>query len=122
MRYKTKIEIITEAADKNEAVELVGEYLSGNIINGVDMRCTTKPANSHIVKVAVSVSAISLLILFSVVLFSGTRSPQALLPGITASDACQPPLKTSAVDKNSAKFKKQWEKEHMREALNAIKK
>ena len=37
MKYRTVIEVVTEAKDKSEAIEIVGEYLSGDILSGVQM-------------------------------------------------------------------------------------
>ena len=42
-RYKTVIEVVTEAEDQFEAVDIAGEYLRGNISNGVSMRCSAYP-------------------------------------------------------------------------------
>ena len=41
MKFKTTIKLITEAKDKNEAMEIAGEYLSGNLATGVDMKLHT---------------------------------------------------------------------------------
>ena len=106
MRYKTRIEITTEAADKNEAIEIVGEYLSGNIVSGIDMRCTTKPVNSQ-QKTIISVAVISLLLLVGIAVSNYTRPTANLSVSVPGVDAVQPPLKTSAKDKVDAKFKKQ---------------
>jgi len=44
-RYRTIIELVTEAEDRHEATDLAGEYLRGNISDGVSMRCSTYPVN-----------------------------------------------------------------------------
>ena len=43
MRYKTVIELICEEKDAEEAGHLAGEYLKGNVDNGVIMHCRTMP-------------------------------------------------------------------------------
>ena len=37
VKFKTTIEISSEAENKNEAMEIVGEYLAGYLSSGVDM-------------------------------------------------------------------------------------
>lgn len=120
MRYKTRIEITTEAADKNEAIEIVGEYLSGNVVSGIDMRCTTKPVNSQ-QKTIISVAVVSLLLLVGIAVSNYTRPSSNFSVSVPGVDAVQPPLKSSANDKVDAKFKKQWEAKHTRAALDSAK-
>ncbi|MFH1995843.1 MAG: hypothetical protein ABIJ27_02455 [Candidatus Omnitrophota bacterium] len=43
-RYRTVIEVMTEAEDQHEAADIAGEYLRGNISSGVSMKCSTRPA------------------------------------------------------------------------------
>lgn len=120
MKYRTTIEIISEANNKNEAMEIVGEYLSGNIYSGVDMRCATKRVHDY--KNAAAVSVIILLVVLGVVSVFNVRSSQNFVSAIPGISAIQPPLKTSSEDKKSAEFKKEWQALRDKEALDYIKK
>ena len=120
-RYKTNIEITSKAENKDEAMEIVDDYLSGNIISGIDMRCTTRPIkfyNTTAAKVTV------LLLLVTLGFLSGIKTRPNYQPavGLCQIAAVQPPLKTSDSNKNGLQFKKEWEEKQTREALNLIKK
>jgi len=121
MRYKTTIEIVTEAADKNEAMEVAGEYLAGNIVSGVKMKCATRPIITH--KKILCASA-TILLVGAAGLFAALRlnSPQNLTAGISAIGAIQPPLKTSSEERKDSDFKEEWQAKHTRQTLNFIKK
>ncbi|MFH1664591.1 MAG: hypothetical protein ABIA77_00375 [Candidatus Omnitrophota bacterium] len=41
MKYRTVIEIVCDAADKDDAYHIAGEYLRGNIESDVTMNCAT---------------------------------------------------------------------------------
>ena len=120
MRYKTIIEIVSDANDKNEAMEIVGEYLSGNIVSGVAMKCHTKTAyksNRNIIAVVMATLVVSICALTAIHL-KPAQNISLNAPGI---GAIQPPLRTSAADKNNSKFKKVWQTKQTQEALNYIK-
>ena len=121
MKYKTSIEIMSEAANKDEAMEIAGDYLSGNIASGIDMKCATKEVRFYDNSAAKTI-AVTLLICVAF-LVSVKTSPQAHLNIVTCQTAAvQPPLKTSNVAKEEAKFRKEWEEKQAREVLNFIKK
>ena len=42
-KFKTVIEIVCEAEDHDEAMDVAGEYLRGALSSGVSMQCQTKP-------------------------------------------------------------------------------
>lgn len=119
-KYKTKIEITSPAANKDEAMEIVGDYLSGNIMSGIDMKYTTKQVRFYDHSAA---KALAVVLLISIgFLFSVKTSPQTHLNiGTCQMATVQPPLKTSNTS-SDAKFKKEWEEKQTREALNFIKK
>lgn len=121
MRYKTTIEIVSEAENKAEALEIVGEYLSGNIVSGIDMKCGTKRMTPY-KSIVISVVAVSLLLTIGVLASAHMKTRQTSIGGIYGIDAVQPPLKTSSVDDKSANFKKEWKAKHTSEALNRIRK
>lgn len=119
MRYKTTIQIIADARDRNEALELADEYLAGQLSSGVDMRCSTRPAYHGTVKV-VSAVAVSALVLLAIVIAPQVRHAAGILPAGTGVSAIQPPLKTSNAERLSAEFKREWQVRQTAEALNAI--
>ena len=117
MKYKTTIEIVAEAEDRDEAMEIAGEYLSGNLISGVDMRCVTKPVyRSNIVGVV----AISLAIVAGILVGSHFKHPQSMIQTIPGASAIQTPLKTSAVTYSNPGFKEEWQDRQTKEALERI--
>ena len=119
-KYKTNIEITSPASDKNEAMEIVGDYLSGNIVSGIDMRCTTKQVHFYDNSAAKAVAVV--LLVGMGFLFAVKTTPQTHLNfGTCQMAAIQPPLKTSNVVKSEAKFKQEWQDKQTREALNFIK-
>jgi len=121
MKYKTIIEIVTDAENKNEATEIVGEYLSGNIVSGVRMRCSTRP-HASIKKAIVTVVALSLLVVVGGLLSVAQIKNSQGLPGTTpGASAIQPTLKTSAQEKDDLDFKKKWESRQTETALDIIK-
>ena len=120
MRFKTKIEIISEAKDKNEAAEIAGEYLSGNIMSGIDMKCHTGPVVNSVRNV-IGVAAISAIFIVAT-LFVAHVKPAPILPQVVGiNNAIQPPLKTSEVDKKSNNFRKAWQDRQNKAALDSMK-
>ena len=120
MKYKTKIELITQAENKNEAMEIVGEYLSGYLASGVDMKCSTKRIsnyNRHIISIAVT----SLILTIVILLLSNIKPSKNSTGNFYGINAVQPPLRTS-IDGDKSEFKKEWDTRQTREALSHIKK
>jgi hypothetical protein len=119
-KYKTKIEITAPASDKNEAMEIVGDYLSGNIVSGIDMKCSTKRVRFYD-NAPARVIAVAILIGVGF-LFTVKTSPQAGFNFTSCQTAAvQAPLKTSNVAREDTKFKKEWEEKQVREVLSFIK-
>lgn len=118
MKYRTTIQLITEASDKNEALDIASEYLAGNISSGVDLRWSARPAYHNVVKVAGAVT-VAAMVMIAVVVVPQARQAIGVNPSAPATSAIQPPLKTSA-DRLSAEFKKEWQVRHTAEALNVI--
>ena len=120
-KYKTNIEIISPAANKDEAIEIVDDYLSGNITSGIDMKYATRQIRFYDHSAA---KIVGLILLVSIGFIFSVRAPgqSRLSIGTCQMAAIQPPLKTSNVSANDAKFKKEWEEKQTREALNFIKK
>jgi len=122
MRYKTTIEIITEAKDKHEAAEIAGEYLSGDIVSGVSMKCGSRPVSCYNGKVVASIAVSLAIVIVGLVATLQTKTPGIIGRGSASFDAVQPPLKTSVVVEKDSKFKKEWQEKKTKEILNFIKK
>lgn len=120
-KYRTKIEITSEATNKDEAMEIVGDYLSGNIFSGIEMKCVTKPVCFYNQTTAKTILVILLVALGFV---SGIKiNPTSNFTGTTCQMAAvQPPLKTSDAGKHISAFKKAWEAKQSRQVLDYIKK
>jgi len=114
MKYKTNIEITSDAVNKDEAMEIVGDYLSGNITSGIDMKYATRPVrfyNNSAAKVVI------VALLMTMGFFSGIKAKPQLnfAANICQMAAVTPPLKTSAANKNDMRFKKEWEEKQASE-------
>ncbi|MDP2928941.1 MAG: hypothetical protein Q8O01_02615 [Candidatus Omnitrophota bacterium] len=120
MKYKTSIEITSDAADKDEAMEIVGDYLSGNIASGIDMKYATKPVHFYN-NSAARVVIVGLLI--TIGFFSGVKAKPRhnFAVNMCQMAAVTPPLKTSDANRNDMRFKKEWENKQTTEAINFIK-
>ena len=120
MQFKTTIKLITEAKDKNEAMEIAGEYLSGNLTTGVEMELRTAPLHSNMRRVGFAL-VISSILLLLVVHLSYVKHPQCIIQNLPGDSVIQPPLKTSSADKSYSDFQKEWQARHAKEALSSIK-
>ena len=121
MQFKTTIKLITEAKDKNEAMEIAGEYLSGNLTTGVEMKLNTAPLHSN-VKRAGFVLAISSILLLSAIHLSYIKHPQNIIQNLPGDSVIQPPLKTFSADNSYSAFQKEWQARHAKEVLSSIRK
>ena len=63
MKYRTVIEVICEASDKDEAGDIAGEFLKGNVDFGVDMKCRVMSLWRHRTVRYALASAFALLML-----------------------------------------------------------
>lgn len=120
MKYKTNIEITSDAMNKDEAMEIVGDYLSGNITSGIDMKYATRPVHFYS-NLAAKVIVVGSLV--TIGFFSGVKAkPQNnFAVNVCQMDAITPPLKTSDANKNDMRFKKEWQDKQTAEAINYIK-
>jgi len=120
MKYKTTIELVSEADNKNEAIEIAGEYLSGNLVSGVEMRCLTMPVRKYN-KYILSTAVVLLLVLIPLLSALCSKHPHNAAAGIGGSDAIQIPLTTSIVDaRKDMEFKRAWQDKQISETLKAI--
>ena len=116
MKYKTNIEITSDAANKDEAMEIAGDYLSGNIASGIDMKYATRPVrfyNNPAIKVVV------VALLMTIGFFSGVKAKpqQNFSVNMCQMAAVTPPLKTSDANKNDMRFKKEWQEKQTTESI-----
>ena len=119
-KFKTTIEITSEAENKGEAMEIAGEYLSGNLTSGVDMRCATKRIHQY-AKPLIGIVAVSLILIISIVSITYLKPSKDFVGNFSGINAVQPSLKTSSTPAKDD-FKKEWETKQTREALKHIKK
>ena len=121
MKYKTTIKLVTEAKDKREAMEIAGEYLSGNLTTGVDMRLRTSSICTNKQRLAVAL-VVALVVGLLVIPLSAMRHSQGFVLHLPGDSAILPPLKTSAADTDFSDFKKAWQTKHSQEILRSLKK
>ena len=116
MRYKTTIEIICDATDKEDAFHTAGEYLRSACDSGVDMKCRTVSLNVHRMLRCGALS-MAVLLCFSAFLLRTVSSGEvdhAEPRGVRVAQTCTvvPELKTKDTDS----FKAEW-KEKKQEAI-----
>ncbi|MCX5679873.1 MAG: hypothetical protein NTZ95_04375 [Candidatus Omnitrophica bacterium] len=120
MRYRTIIEVVTEAKDKSEAMDIVGEYLSGDVFSGVKMKYSTRAVNG-VKKAAITITVLSLMLAAGIISLYMIKPIGSGAPSASAMSAVQPPLQTQLLYIRDAQFKTQWQEEHTKEALRKIK-
>lgn len=115
MKYRTIIEIIAEAKDKHEAMDIAGEFLNGGIESGVRMKCRTAPFQPYKLLCAGIFLALVCVLLGTVSLKYFKNSANMFT---SAKNICavQPPLKTS----KEAAFRGRWQKEEVKKILAHI--
>lgn len=111
MKYRTVIELICDAADKDEASNIAGDYLRGDVDFGVEMHCKSGSLWVHRAgryaassAIAIMVFASFLLTITPVSIDSETGGVQYRV-GMESTSTVLPELKT----KHRADFKNEWE-------------
>ncbi len=118
MKYRTMIEVISEAENEHDALDIAGEFLRGNLESGVRIKSRTKPLKSHILLQVTALSAILLVFAFTgIEIFGHSKSMSRVFFGTKNTNAVQPPLKTG----KGADFKETWKEEEHRKVLDYIK-
>ena len=120
MRYKTTIEVLTEAENKYEAADIAGAFLKGEINTGADLKVDTiSLTKSRTLK---AVLVICLAITISGGWLAGNQIYYKFVKvekkPVTAY-AIQPPIKTNLRETQSQEFKNIWQKAH-KDRLNSI--
>ena len=121
MKYKTTIELICEATNKEEATNIAGEYLNGDIDFGVSMNARTDSVVASKVKRYAAVGIFSFIIISSVFLNMYSVSVDAASGkaqvGFKNTYTMMPLIKT----KHRAGFKNKWEEKKNEVVLQYLK-
>jgi hypothetical protein len=123
MKYRTVIELISEANDKDDAFNIAGDYLRGQVDFGVDMRCKTTKLWEH-KAMKYGLTCLFAALFFSTLAFNVTtiggeemvRSSYGA--GIQDNFTIMPVLKT----KHRSDFKKEWQTKNDEVTLKYLKK
>lgn len=122
MKYKTVLELVCDAPDVEEAGNIVGEFLKGDIEFGVEMRCKTVSLMAHkMKKYAVCCAAFALLfssLLLKVTPLGGEEKIRNSAGMEFSRYTVMPELKT----KHKSDFKKEWIKKKEEAVLEYLKK
>jgi hypothetical protein len=121
MKFKTTIKLVTEAKDKNEAMEIAGEYLSGNLATGVDMKFCTAPERRDHQFLACIIMVVLAVGIFAI-RFYDAKHVQSFTQNFSGDSALQSPLKTSGSYLEFSNFKQEWQLKRIEETLSFIKK
>ena len=123
MKYRTLIEIVCDASDKEEATNIAGDYLKGDIDFGVTMKSETVPLVSHRIR-KYSAAVIFIFIVASTLLLKvspvsvafSTKAP--CYQNFENAFTILPALKT----RYRPDFKEEWEKKKDEAVLDYLKK
>ena len=121
MKYRTMIELICNASDKDEAFHTAGEYLRGDIDSGVRMKCKTRPLGIHRTVKGAMIS-LAVLFCFSALLLNVSvleKGAQDSAVKFRIAETCtvQPELKTKA----GVEFQEAWKTKKDEAVLEYIK-
>jgi hypothetical protein len=120
MRYRTTIEVVAEAESRKEAMDIVDDYLAGNLVSGVDMRCKTRPVRSY-GKAVISVTVVCAVIVIGAISMLRVDPSSKAISYAPAVSTVQPELKTQSRSISSSEFKKEWDNKQTSKALEIIK-
>ena len=116
MKYRTLIEIVNEAENKNEAIDIAGEFLRGNLSEDVEMKCMSKPLKPRAL-LKTSILFLSVALLCGVVTISNIKNSPFSISLVKNYNAIQPPLTTP----KSTNFKETWQEEENKKVIEYIK-
>lgn len=123
MKYRTVIELFCEASSREEASNIAGEYLKGDLDFGVTMRCKSGTVRTHKF-VKYGLTCLLCLFMFSSMIFKVTmlgteeKVKSSIKSGFYNTYTVMPALKT----KHRAEFKKEWENKKEEAILDYLKK
>ena len=122
MKYKTIIELICDAANKEDAANIAGDYLRSEVDFGVSMNCRTFALRTYrIVKYAVT--TVIAMMFFSVILCrffplgKDAETGEGTKIGFGSTCTVVPALKTE----HDEGFKEDWEKKQDESVLEFLK-
>jgi hypothetical protein len=123
MKYRTVIELICDAADKEDAFYTAGEYLRGEVESGVEMKCKAISLKAHRMLKYGVMSVLAIFLFSTLVAGIATRDREKSLRNISElilSNTCtiQPVLHT----KHETGFKEKWETKKDEAILEYLKK
>lgn len=110
MKYRTVIELVCSASDRDEACNIAGEYLKGDLDFGVEMKFKTASCFAHkalkygITCAAVFMVSFTFLALFEPIANMGEKSKSTIIAGISSICTVTPELKTQG----ETRFKEKW--------------
>ncbi|HNX91010.1 MAG TPA: hypothetical protein PKY78_04310 [Candidatus Omnitrophota bacterium] len=120
MKYRTVIEVVCEASDKDEALNNAGEYLRGKSDSIVGMKTKTLPLGVHRA-IKYGVPSLMMLFLLGTILLKGSAMQESSMAGsgisIPMVYTVQPELKTQ----DSKEFKTEWSEKKDAAVLDYIK-
>lgn len=110
MKYRTIIELVCEAEDKDAATHIAGDYLKGDMDFGVEMHCKTESVWGHKIGKYAASSAVALIVLGSFILGGmpvqvDVQTPARSRVSLTTTSTVMPELKTQ----NGEEFRHEWE-------------
>lgn len=123
MKYRTVIELICEASSREEASNIAGEYLKGELDFGVSMKCRSQRLTNHKV-IKYGIACALCLVIFSSMMFKVTmlgsdeKVKSSIGRNIYNTYTIMPALKT----KHRAEFKKEWDEQKEKAVLEYLKK
>ncbi|MGB2629913.1 MAG: hypothetical protein WBD24_02215 [Candidatus Omnitrophota bacterium] len=123
MKYRTLIELICDAIDKDDAIHTAGEFLRGEVESGVDMRYSARTLRSHRAFKYGFTGLLVLCLISTLYIGYATKEKNETLRHITGyilSNTCtiQPVLKTQ----HTEEFKEKWENKKSEVMFDHLKK
>jgi hypothetical protein len=122
VQYKTIIELITDADDEREAVDVAGEYLRGSYNSDVPLRVQTQSLSKrNYSALGYTIFICLMAITCSFIWFSAGRTYQQITINKQHSletYAVQPPLRTDLTQEAGKKFKQSWDKLYKEKVLS----
>ncbi len=122
MRYKTTIELICDANNSDDASNIAGEYLKGDIDFGVNMRCKTESLLASRARKCTALFLTTTFVFFVLIMRMTPISVDAKISGpakrISETYTILPALKT----KHKADFKVEWEERRDEAVIEYLKK
>ena len=123
MKYRTLIELICDAIDKDDAIHTAGEFLRGEVESGVEMRYSSRKLKTHRAFKYGFTGLLVLCLMSTLYIGFAMQEKNEKLRHITGyilsnTSTIQPVLKTQ----HAEKFKEKWEEKKGEVMLDYLKK